>query len=48
MHGADLCEVLDQSAAVHLALIEAGRHHEDDVGSGRRHPLRELHGGSRG
>ena len=45
---ADLCEVLDQSAAVHLAFIEAGRYDEDGVGSGCRHLLRELHRGSGG
>lgn len=40
---ADLREVLDQSTAVHLALVVAGRYHEDCVGSGCRHLLRELH-----
>lgn len=45
---ADLGEVLHEGAAVHLALVEAGRHHEDGVGSGGRHLLRELDCGSGG
>lgn len=45
---ADLREVPDQSSAVHLALVEAGRHHEDGVRPGCSHLLRELDGGSGG